>query len=277
MSSLIFRNWKLFLTFFILYLTASAVLLGVVNQSNYNTITSALKSTDPNVWARTFALFGAAVTGGLNPTATANGQLLAVILGLVAWLTLVWLLRHIVNGATVKLREGLYGGSAPLISTVLVVAFGLVQCIPLIAVAISYSAAVSTGLLNNGIEAMLYYGAAGLLVLLSLYWLTSTFIALIVVTLPGMYPLAAIRAAGDLVVGRRLRLILRLMWLFALVFVVWLVVLVPIILLDDWLAIPWLPLVPVTILGLGTVSLIMASTYIYLLYRKLVDDDAKPA
>lgn len=274
---LIGRNWKLFGSFFIVYSIVSAIILGVVNQTNYSTISNALKSADPDVWVRSLAIFGTAITGGLNPASTANGQILGSLLVVLAWLIMVWLLRHRSNGTAVTLREGMYGAGAPLVSTTLVTAVGLLQCLPLVVVAIGYSAALSTGLLNQGIEAMLFYGAAALLTLLSLYWLTSTFIALIVVTLPGMYPMAALRAAGDLVVGRRLRLILRLLWLTLVVLVLWAVILLPIILLDNWLNIGWLPLVPVCVLALGTGTLIVVSTYIYVLYRKLVDDEAKPA
>lgn len=275
--AMIGRNWKLFGVFFILYTVVSALVLGVVSQTNYSTLVAGLKSADPDVWLRSLAIFGAALTGGLNPTSTANGQVVGGLLLILGWLVMVWLLRHRINDTAVKLREGLYSAGAPLISTVLVMLVGLIQSIPLLIVAIGYSAALSTGLLSNGIEAMLFYGAAALLTLLSLYWLTSTFIALIIVTLPGMYPMVAIRAAGDLAVGRRLRLILRLLWLALVVLVLWAVILLPAILLSDVLNWSWLPLVPICVLALSTVTLIVVSTYIYLLYRKLVDDEAKPA
>lgn len=271
------RNRRLFGTFFILYAVASAVVLGVVNQSNYSALVSSLKNISPDVWPRTLAIFANAISGGLTNTATSNAQVFGGLLAVLAWLTMVWLLRHVVNGTKVKLREGLYSSGAPIVPTVLVAIVGLVQCLPLLAVVIGYSAAAGTGLLNGGIEAMLFYAAAGLLTLISLYWLTSTFIALVIVTLPGMYPGAALKAAGDLVVGRRLRLILRLLWLVAVILVIWAIVLIPIILLDNVISLPWLPLVPVCVLALTTVTLMVSSTYIYLLYRKLVDDEAKPA
>ena len=92
----------------------------------------------------------------------------------------------------------------------------------------------------------------------------------------------ASRAAGDLVVGRRLRILLRLLWLALIIILTWAVVMIPIILFDAWLkgvfpAINWLPLVPVALLVLGTVSVVWAAGYIYLLYRRIVNDDAAPA
>jgi hypothetical protein len=132
------------------------------------------------------------------------------------------------------------------------------------------------------VEAMVVWAVILLLVVLSLYWMSSTFIALVVVTLPGMYPWQAIKTAGDLVIGRRLRILWRLLWLGFTIALSWVVVMVPVILFDAWLkgvlpALEWLPLVPVALLALSSLTVIWAASYVYLLYRKVVDDDAKPA
>jgi hypothetical protein len=139
-----------------------------------------------------------------------------------------------------------------------------------------------TGLLDNGIEAMLFWVADGLLAMLSVYWLSSTFFALIIVTLPGMYPFKAIKTAGDLVVGRRLRLLLRFIWMAVVVLIVWGLVLIPTIIFDSWLknvwsAASWVPIVPVVLLTISSLTIIWVSSYTYLLYRKVIADDASPA
>jgi hypothetical protein len=147
---------------------------------------------------------------------------------------------------------------------------------------IGYSAAQSTGLLAGGVEAMLFWVAASLLALLSLYWVTSTMIALVVVTLPGMYPMRAIKTAGDLVIGRRLRILLRLLWMLLGLAVFWIIVMIPIILFDTWIKSLWpaienVPTIPIVLLAMSSISVVWVSSYVYLLYRKVVDDDAKPA
>ena len=98
-----------------------------------------------------------------------------------------------------------------------------------------------------------------------------------VITLPGLYPLKALKIAGDLVAGRRLRILYRLAWLLFSLFVIWLVALTPAIIISNWINLSWLPLVPLTVLLLGSASLVWSAAYIYLLYRKLVDDAASPA
>ena len=57
---------------------------------------------------------------------------------------------------------------------------------------------------------------------------------------------------------------------------------IPIILLDSFVKskfeqISWLPVVPVCMLIMTTFTIIWTASYVYLLYRKVVDDDAKPA
>lgn len=194
----------------------------------------------------------------------------------------MWLLRNLLAGRKVKLRDGLYNSGSPILSTVIVGIVLAVQLLPISLAIILYSAAASTGLLDGGVEAMLFWIVAGLLVIMSLYWITSTIIALVVVTLPGMYPFHAVKTAGDLVVGRRLRILLRLLWLGVMVIVLWLIILIPIILLDGkikelWPVVNWLPLVPLTVLTMASFTLIFVASYVYLLYRKVVDDDASPA
>jgi len=129
---------------------------------------------------------------------------------------------------------------------------------------------------------MVFWFVVALLVLLSLYWATGTLIAMVVITLPGMYPLQAIRAAGDMVVGRRIRILLRILWMIAGLAVVWILILVPVILFDTWIKtiftqIAAVPLVPFVMLVVASFSVVWSASYIYLLYRKVVDDDALPA
>ena len=62
----------------------------------------------------------------------------------------------------------------------------------------------------------------------------------------------------------------------------WAVILLPIIMIDAWLkvtvsAISWLPIVPFMLLILGSITVITVAAYVYILYRKVVEDDAAPA
>ncbi len=210
-----------------------------------------------------------------------QGVMLALLV-LMTWLTAVWLLREILLGLKPKLRDGLYNATAPLISTSVVLLILLIQLSPVGIMALAYSALVSVHILTEGFGMMLFGLLAASVLTLVLYWVTSTIIALVVVALPGMYPLRAIQAASDLVVGRRLRIMLRIVWAFVYSSVVWCVVMVSLVLLERGLSskLKWLesvPIVPFSGAFMMALLFVWLAAYIYLLYRKVVADDAKPA
>ena len=210
-----------------------------------------------------------------------QGVMLALLV-LMTWLTAVWLLREILLGLKPKLRDGLYNAIAPLISTSVVLLILLIQLSPVGIMALAYSALVSVHILTEGFGMMLFGLLAASVLTLVLYWVTSTIIALVVVALPGMYPLRAIQAASDLVVGRRLRIMLRIVWAFVYSSVVWCVVMVSLVLLERGLSskLKWLesvPIVPFAGAFMMALLFVWLAAYIYLLYRKVVADDAKPA
>ena len=210
-----------------------------------------------------------------------QGVILALLI-LLVWLTTVWLLRELLLGLKPKLRDGLYNAGAPLISTSVILVVLLIQLSPIGIMAIIYSALVSVHILTEGFGMMLFGLLAASVIALVLYWITSTIVALVVVALPGMYPMRAIRAAGDLVIGRRLRIMLRLIWALTYSSIVWCVVMITIVMLERWLSSMWkwlgsVPIVPFTGAFMMSLLLIWLAAYIYLLYRKVVADDAKPA
>ncbi len=234
----------------------------------------------------TLALFWGVLVSQVASTGSGSAgssqQILGILIGLFTWLSAVWLLRNILAGRRPRVRDGLYASGGPVIALLILACTLLIQFIPAMASFVIYSAADSSGLLDQTVMLMLFGGAAVLLSVLSLYWATATFFAMIIVTLPGMYPMQALKLAGDIVTGRRIRILLRLLWALLLVLVVWVVILIPTILLDGTLksALPgleWLPLVPLVALGLMTFSIIMTSSYVYIFYRKVVEDDSAPA
>ena len=280
---------KVFILLAVTYAVLTALLVGIASQDTYLTLTDTLRTTSGDAFAGNWGaigeaslLFLATVTGSVSQTLTEVQQLYAVLLALLTWLTSVWLLRNLLAGHKVKLRDGLYSAGSPILPTFLVALLLLLQMLPFALALIGYGAAVATGLLAGGVEAMLFWFAAGLLTVLTLYLMTSTVFALVIVTLPGMYPMKAIKAAGDLVIGRRLRILLRFLWMAVGVSITWILVMIPTIMIDMWLksiwkSIAWVPTIPLALLFLSTLTIIWVCGYVYLLYRKVVADDASPA
>ena len=280
---------KLFLSLALFYAVLMGVMVGIASQDTYSTLTDTLRDTSGGVFEGNWGEVGkagllllTAMTGGVTQELTEIQQVYAAIVILLTWLTTVWLLRNVLAGHAVKLRDGLYNAGSPIIAMFLVALVLVVQLLPLALAVIGYSAAAESGLLAGGVEAMLFWIAAGLLAVLSLYLITSTFMALIVVTIPGMYPLRALKTAGDLVIGRRIRILLRLLWLVLVIVLAWVIIMIPIILLDTWLKgiwpqIQWVPVIPLLLLAVTSVTVVWSAAYIYLLYRKVIADDADPA
>lgn len=286
-NRMIINNKKIFLSLIVFYVAANILMVGMSSQDNYSSIVDVLKSTG-NEFSSSLGnvtsaglLLVATITGGFSQNLSDVQQVYLGIIIILTWLTSVWILRNLIAGKKVKFRDGLYNAGSPIVSVFLIFFVILIQMMPIALAVIGYGAAYTSGLLEGGVEAMLFWVVAVLLSLISIYLITGTFFALIIATLPGMYPMKAISAAGDLVVGRRLRIIGRLVWMFLVVLFYWLIVMIPLILFDSWLkvaieSIEWLPIVPFSILALSGLTVVWVSTYLYMLYREIIKDDAKP-
>jgi hypothetical protein len=282
----VWANKRQLLNLAAIYLVLFTVLVGIGSQETYTSLSDTLQDAGTSVVGGDFSQLGEAgtlfltiATVGISETPSESQQIYIGLLGLLVWLTTVWLLRNKMAGHEVSLRDALYNAGSPIVSLFLVLLVLLVQMIPILLAVIAYSAAASSGLLNGGVEAMLFWIGDSILALISIFWATSTFFAMVIVTLPGVYPMKALRSAGDLVLGRRLRIVLRWIWMFVAVAVAWVIVLVPALLLDIWLRSIWpaygaAPVIPLLLAVLGTVSLIWFANYVYLLYRKVVDESA---
>lgn len=283
------RKWTfVFLGVLFLALTIAFGLLG--SQDTYDQLSQLLEGTEPEGLfegafgevSRAGLLLLSATTTGLSGELTDGQRIMAAFFSLYMWLTVVWLLRNMMADKKVKLRDGLYNAGAPILPTFLLFLVLLIQLVPAALAIIVASAGWQSGFIQEGVASMAAGLGLALIVVASLYWIVSTFFALVIVTLPGMYPLRALAIAGDLVIGRRLRLVYRIVWLLLTVMSWWLVIMVPIILLDSLAKahieqIAWLPVVPTFMLIMSTFTIVWTASYIYLLYRKVVDDDAAPA
>lgn len=279
---------RVFLLLAIFYTIVMLLLGGLTNQETYAQINDLMKESSQTLLdggidklSQAGILLAATVTSG-GTSLSPDQQVYMAFMLLMVWMTTVWLLRELLLNRKPRLRDGLYNAGAPIVSTLIVAVVLLVQLLPVGIVALAYSGLSSVGLATEGFGAMLFWVTAAIVAALVLYWITSTLIALVVVTLPGMYPFRALKAASDLVMGRRLRILYRWLWALLMVVVFWIVVMVPVILLDGWAKDVWkqiaeVPIVPVVVAVMSALSVVWFSAYIYLLYRKVVDDDTKPA
>lgn len=280
-------NKKIFIAMVVLYAFLAVLLGGITNQESYQKINEMVNQSAGEIINGTWATVGQAglllVSAFASPPSSSpEVQVILSLIGLMVWMTTVWLLRDIMAGRKPKLRDGIYNSGAPIVPTILLALVAAVQLIPVGIAALVYAGLSTVGLLQEGLGMMLFGVFAALVLALTLYWMTATFLSLAIVTLPGMYPVRALKAASDVVVGRRLRILYRILWLFFTIIATWLLVMIPIVLLDTglknlWPNISGLPIVPLMASIMSSLTLLWSSAYIYMLYRRIIADDASPA
>ena len=282
------KGKKFFAKLFVLLIVLFAVLSLTMPQTSYNNLRDALNETiqeadiGGSVYRAGLLFMSSVNSSGLTPASDQSGQMLNGLIIILTWLAVVYYLRHQLVGKEITLRDVVYNSSAPLVSTIIVLVFALIQLVPFGMFMIIYSAAKNTEVINGGVGEMLAVLSGVLIVALTLYWLVSTLIALSIVTVSGTEPIKALRLADDIVVGRRSRIVRRVLWHSIQVFMVWVVVLMPIILLENSLSNKWswiadVPVVPIAMAILLSATIVWTSAYLYILYRKILDDKSRPA
>lgn len=281
------KNWKLFLPMLVIMVVVNAVLIGVMSASTWSQYESTLDEASLQVAGGDIGAVGKAgllllstiTTGGLANDSNEVKTAFSIILLLVVWLVTIFLLRHLFAGHKVKLRDGFYNALTPLISTLVVLVIAIVQCIPIFLLVIAYSAAVQTDFLTTPFYALVFFIFAALMILISGYLLSSSLIAMVAVSAPGLYPLKAIGTASELMMGRRTRFILRLVALVIALAIMWVVVMLPLILFDmgmkkfEWAQ--GIPFMPVCMVAMVVWTEMYITAYLYIYYRWMLGYEEK--
>ena len=268
----IMQHKRILLGLGLLYAFAAYLFVGGISQVDYVMIKDAtlqVVDTGFGAFGNATTLFGAALSGSLVAPSSDVQQLWYAFITLFFWLALVWASRMLMADKEITLRDALYNSATPMVPTLATLGVVALQLAPA-GLGIFGYATVANNWANSGVESMMFAIAAVLLMLLSLYFVVSSLIALVIVSLPGTYPWQALREARAFVMGRRWSIVLRILLLALAVFAVWAVVLIPVFLLDNWLRFEWLPLVPIVMQLLIGLTLVYTSVYVYKLYRALL-------
>ncbi len=280
----IFRYWRTFLPFLALMVALYILAVGLMSEEFYQQFQDTIDNSSAEIaggqignFAKAgLLLISTATTGGLNAGMDEVQVVFTVMLFLIIWLVTIYLLRRFLAGDQVRLRDGLYNSLGPLLSTAVIFVIIFIQAIPLLILIIAYSAAVTTNFLATPFYALLFFVFAALMLLISGYLLSSSLIALIAVTAPGIYPLRALGAASDLMAGRRIKFVTRILYALFVVVLIYIVTILPVILIDLWLKntlgiLAGWPIVPFCLLVVTCFIFIYLTTYFYLFYRWLLD------
>jgi hypothetical protein len=283
---LIFRNKKMFIPLILISVLLSITLVGLMSEATYRQFQDILDQTEAelaggeigNVAKAGLLLISTITTGGLSGSSSESAMIFFVLIFLLVWLVTIFILRHILAGHKIKLRDAMYNAGAPLVPTFIVLSIVFLQCIPLFILVIVHSAAVTTGFLETPFYALVYFVFALAMLATSGYFLSSSLMALVAVTAPGLYPIRAMRAASDLMAGRRIKFCIRLIYLLISTVFIWVLIMLPIILIDmglksafDWLT--GVPIVPIALVIMTCFTFVYFAAYLYVYYRWMIRYD----
>ena len=261
----ILEHKKLYLGIALVYMIVTIVLVrGFVFTSDLSiakeSIEELLKGATGKA-AASLTVFGI-LLGSNNPASQVAGLYQAIII-VITSLAFIWALRQTHAGETITVKDAFYKSTYPLIPFVIVLLFIGLQLLPIVAANFLYSATVGSGVAVSAIEVLLWVLLSFLLVLWSLYMVTSSAFALYISTLPDMTPRRAIKSAKALVQYRRWTVMRKVIFIPVVLLLITALIEIPIILFIT-------PLAETVFLILTGIGVVVFHSYMYLLYRELL-------
>ena len=220
-------NWLIYLKITLLMTLAIIAVVGVSNaHSNYVDTREAMEKVDLHPFLKQAGLVTQAIIASLTVT-DANRQAVTFIIVAVAWLSLIFIARRVYSGNQLRLRDAIYSAGTPLVPMMVLLVAVLVQLLPLALVLISYSAITGAGYINQGvaIENMAAWCVILAVLVLTIYWMVTSLLTLVSVTIPGLYPMRAYYETSIQVAGRRVKILLRILMMFLPLLALWALVL----------------------------------------------------
>lgn len=271
-------NWLIYLKITLLMTLAIIAVVGVSNaHSNYVDTREAMEKVDLHPFLKQAGLVTQAIITSLTVT-DANRQAATFIIVAVAWLSLIFIARRVYSGNQLRLRDAIYSAGTPLVPMMVLLVAVLVQLLPLALVLISYSAITGAGYINQGvaIENMAAWCVILAVLVLTIYWMVTSLLTLVSVTIPGLYPMRAYYETSIQVAGRRVKILFRILMMFLPLLALWALVLIPTVLLDSILKPKAFPVVQLVVSLLAAISCTWVSAYMYVLYRRILDSPEQP-
>ena len=260
--STIRQFWKPLLGIILVYLILDVIFAGAISNIHARAADIRLQlQNGHSVWNILSSIGSLMGNGPLSSQTTSLLQLLIVILGS---LVIIWALRHLLAAKSISVKQAYYQSMTPLIPFVLVLAVIFIQLLPPTLGAAIINAIVATVVNSTGLLTVIFILIFTLLALWSVYMISSSIFALYIVTLPEMQPLQALRSAKNLVKYRRWQILRRLIFLPLLLVIAGAILIAPFVLYVPFLAVPLFYI-------LGVAALLFAHTYIYSLYRSLIE------
>ncbi len=267
-SETLWQNKKIFIGITLVYGLLNLILVqGLAATTDVASLKDQLNQVfvgDFGSLASSFSIFVVLVGSAGNGSSETAGAY-QLFLALTASLAIIWALRQILAGTQFRVRDAYYRGMYPLIPFILVLLIIGLQLLPLVIGSGLYSLVVSNGIAVQAVEQLLWLVLFLALAMVSFYMISSSIFALYIVTLADMTPMKALRSAKELVRSRRWAVMRKLLCLPLILLIVAAVIMLPIIIVLTPVA-QWIFFL------LTMFSLVAVHTYIYTLYRELLNE-----
>jgi hypothetical protein len=262
---LLCTNWQVFGAILLIYLLLELILvqgLSLVSSGSSLESTKNLLSGATNIGSTSASLFLLLVGSGTGNSSSGAYQF---ILLLFISLVLIWAIRQHYLKVGMRIRDAFYKGVGPFVPFFLVFLTIGLELAPATIGIVLYSAVSTNGIAASGVEKVLWLIITIILCLVSTYYVTGTLFALYIVTLNDMTPVKALKLAGQLVKGRRLMLMRKIIFLPIAIFIIMAILVVPFLLFAVKIA-------PVAFFVVTALMVAILHSYFYGLYRELLND-----
>lgn len=239
---------------------------GIFNPINIDDFRFELESKIGEGEGSTFSsnriIFGQLI-GSFGSGLTGEQGIYQVMLFVLSALAVIWLFRQQQAGNIVNIKQAFYRGMYPLIPFTLIIYLIILQLLPAIIGNFLYSTVIANGIAVGQVEQFIWLLLYLSTLLLSFYLISSSVVALMIVTLPEMTPMRALRKAKELVTFRRFAVFRKTTALLFIVAAMFIIIVFPALYISSMAA-------QIAFLLLSILVLPFAVGYIFVLYRELL-------
>lgn len=254
--------FKFFFIYGLMYLIFVRGFSSPVNIDEIRGAFDELAAEEISTLATNFTVFSLLIQSTTNAAGDVQG-LYQMLFLIVSSLALIWLFRQQQAGNKVTMKMGFYRGMYPLIPFILISVVIALQTIPASIGNFLFKIVVDSGYAVNFLEQFVWLLLFLFLLLLSFYMISSSLIALLVVTLPEMTPKIALKKAKELVEFRRFSVLRKVLALFVILVVVFVSIVFPAIFISASLA-------QILYFTLTVLAVPFTIAYLFVLYRELL-------
>ncbi len=200
-------------------------------------------------------------------SSSASAGIFQAFLVIILNLAIIWTLRQVTNGKNVKVRarDAYYKGMYPLIQYIIICLVIVVELLPLALAFTIYNFMIINSIATTIFQIFLTILITIALAILSLWLICYSIISQFIVTLPDVTPMQALSSAKNLVKKQRILVMRKIAALPIIVVCLSLIIILPVTLV--------LPnLVTATYILTGLFVVLFSLTYLYSLYKELIND-----